>query len=137
MNKSPNAAINGVVILSGSHPFWKLFKEISIVIGSIINDETRPATKLINIKSIRLILSKPNIIQINLAIIAKNKESTSVNIKDTVIFSINTSDFLNSGVKIPIWRFVDNLELNDPKIFPLIPIAPGIRTKSPGNVSRK
>ena len=36
-----------------------------------------------------------------------------------------------------MWRFVDNLEAKDPKIFPLIPIAPGIITKSPGNVSRK
>ena len=34
-------------------------------------------------------------------------------------------------------RLVDSLEANEPKIFPLIPIAPGITTKSPGNVSRK
>ena len=34
-------------------------------------------------------------------------------------------------------RFVDSLDANEPKIFPLIPIAPGIKTKSPGNVSRK
>ena len=34
-------------------------------------------------------------------------------------------------------KLVDNLEANDPKMFPLIPIAPGITTKRPGNVSRK
>ena len=34
-------------------------------------------------------------------------------------------------------RLVDNLEAKDPKIFPLMPIAPGIITKSPGNVSKK
>ena len=34
-------------------------------------------------------------------------------------------------------RLVDNLDANEPKIFPLIPIAPGIITRSPGNVSRK
>ena len=34
-------------------------------------------------------------------------------------------------------KLVDNLEAKDPKIFPLIPMAPGIMTKSPGNVSRK
>ena len=34
-------------------------------------------------------------------------------------------------------KLVDNLEAKEPKIFPLIPIAPGITTNSPGNVSRK
>ena len=34
-------------------------------------------------------------------------------------------------------KFVDSLEANDPNMFPLIPIAPGMITKSPGNVSRK
>ena len=34
-------------------------------------------------------------------------------------------------------RLVDSLDANEPKIFPLIPIAPGIITNSPGNVSRK
>lgn len=33
-------------------------------------------------------------------------------------------------------KLVDNREANEPKIFPLIPIAPGIITKSPGKVSR-
>lgn len=34
-------------------------------------------------------------------------------------------------------KFVDSLEANEPNMFPLIPIAPGMITKSPGNVSRK
>ena len=34
-------------------------------------------------------------------------------------------------------RLVDSLEANDPKMFPLIPIAPGIITSNPGNASRK
>ena len=34
-------------------------------------------------------------------------------------------------------RLLDNLDANDPKIFPLIPIAPGITTNNPGNASRK
>jgi len=34
-------------------------------------------------------------------------------------------------------RFVDNLDANDPKIFPRIPIAPGIITNNPGNASKK
>lgn len=34
-------------------------------------------------------------------------------------------------------KLVDNLEAKDPKIFPLIPIAPGITTNKPGNVSKK
>lgn len=34
-------------------------------------------------------------------------------------------------------KLVDSLEANDPKMFPLIPIAPGMTTKSPGNVSMK
>lgn len=38
---------------------------------------------------------------------------------------------------IPMCKLVDNLEAKEPKIFPLIPIAPGMITKSPGNASRK
>ena len=34
-------------------------------------------------------------------------------------------------------KLVDNLDAKEPNIFPLMPIAPGIITKSPGNVSRK
>lgn len=34
-------------------------------------------------------------------------------------------------------KLVDNLEAKEPKIFPLIPIAPGIITNSPGNASSK
>ena len=38
---------------------------------------------------------------------------------------------------IPRCKLVDNLDAKEPNIFPLMPIAPGIITKSPGNVSRK
>ena len=31
----------------------------------------------------------------------------------------------------------DSLDANEPNIFPLIPMAPGIITNNPGNVSRK
>ena len=34
-------------------------------------------------------------------------------------------------------KLVDNLDAKEPKIFPRIPIAPGMITKSPGKVSRK
>lgn len=34
-------------------------------------------------------------------------------------------------------RLVESLEANEPKMFPLIPIAPGIITNNPGNASRK
>lgn len=34
-------------------------------------------------------------------------------------------------------KLVDSLEANDPKMFPLIPIAPGMITNKPGNASRK
>ena len=43
-------------------------------------------------------------------------------------------DVFSSGDKVPIWRFEPNLEPNAPNIFPLIPIAPGIRTRSPGSI---
>ena len=53
VNKSPKAAIIGLVILSGSHPFSKLLNETNIVIGSIIKFEITPAITLINMKSIK------------------------------------------------------------------------------------
>jgi len=34
-------------------------------------------------------------------------------------------------------RLVDNLEAKEPKIFPLMPMAPGTITNNPGKVSRK
>lgn len=52
VNKSPNAAIIGLVILSGSQPCLKLLNETSIVIGSIIKFEMIPAITQINMKSI-------------------------------------------------------------------------------------
>ena len=53
VNKSPNAAIIGLVMLSGSQPFWKLLNDTTIVIGSIIIFEIIPAITQINIKSIK------------------------------------------------------------------------------------
>ena len=55
VNKSPNAAMIGLVILSGSHPCSKLLNEMNIVIGSIIKFEIIPAITQINMKSIMLI----------------------------------------------------------------------------------
>ena len=79
----------------------------------------------------------PSRIQKALAIIAKNIDKTNVSTKDENILWFNCSENSNSGDMIPMCRFVDNLEANEPKMFPLIPIAPGMITKSPGNVSRK
>jgi hypothetical protein len=75
--------------------------------------------------------------QIPLATNAKKIDNINVNIIEDIIFSVKILDFFSSGDKIPIWRLEPNLELNAPNIFPLIPIAPGIKTKSPGNVSKK
>ena len=44
---------------------------------------------------------------------------------------------MNWGDIKPMCRLVESLEAKEPKIFPLIPIAPGTITKRPGNVSRK
>lgn len=55
VNKSPNPAIIGLVILSGSQPYSKLLNEINIVIGSITKLESNPAIVQINIKSIKSI----------------------------------------------------------------------------------
>ena len=51
VNKSPNAAMIGLVILSGSQPCSKLLNETNIVIGSIIKLEIIPANLQIKIKS--------------------------------------------------------------------------------------
>ena len=55
VNKSPNAAIIGLVILSGSQPCSKLLNETNIVIGSIIKLEIIPAIVHIKMKSINSI----------------------------------------------------------------------------------
>lgn len=137
VNKSPTAATNGVVTLSGSQPRSKLLNEMNIVTGSIIAMEIIPAIRLIRIKSTISIDGNPNITQITLAIIAKNKDKNKVNTNEEKILLINSSEWLNLGSIIPICNAVDNLEAKEPKIFPLIPIAPGIRTNNPGKVSRK
>ena len=137
VNKSPTAATNGVVTLSGSQPRSKLLNEMNIVTGSIIAMEIIPAIRLIRIKSTISIDGNPNITQITLAIIAKNKDKNKVNTNEEKILLINSAEWLNLASIIPICNAVDNLEAKEPKIFPLIPIAPGIRTNNPGKVSRK
>ena len=52
VNKSPNAAIIGLVMLSGSQPCSKLLNETNIVIGSMIMLEIMPENVQIKIKSI-------------------------------------------------------------------------------------
>jgi len=99
--------------------------------------EIAPAIILINMKSINDIDSKLNIIQKILARIAKNKDNIIVKTKADMILLFNCSDNSNFGEIIPICKFVESLDANDPKIFPLIPIAPGIITSSPGKALRK
>lgn len=82
VNKSPKAAIIGLVILSGSQPCSKLLNETSIVIGSIIIFEITPAITLIKMKSIRLIEGWLNKIHRILATIPKKRDSTSVKTND-------------------------------------------------------
>ena len=92
---------------------------------------------MLKIKSTISIDGKPNITQITLAMIAKNKDKNKVNTNEEKILLINSSERLNLGSIIPICNAVDNLDAKEPKMFPLIPIAPGIITNSPGKVSRK
>ena len=99
--------------------------------------EITPAIILIKIKSIRDIDSKFNNIQNTLAAIAKNNDNINVKTNDETILLFNCSDNSNLGDIIPICKLVDSLEAKEPKIFPLIPIAPGIITSKPGNVSKK
>ena len=68
---------------------------------------------------------------------AKNKDNTKVRTKEEIILLFNCSENSNFGDIIPMCKFVESLDAKDPKIFPLIPIAPGIITSNPGNVSRK
>ena len=137
VNKSPTAAMIGVVILSGSQPCLKLLNEISIVTGSIMRLEITPAIMLINMKSIKETDSKCMTIHNTLAIIAKNKDKINVKTNEETILLFSCSDSSNFGDIIPMCRLVESLEANDPKMFPLIPIAPGIITSKPGNVSKK
>jgi hypothetical protein len=72
-----------------------------------------------------------------LATIAKNNDKNNVKTKDETILSFNSLENSNFGDIIPICKLVDSLDAKEPKIFPLIPIAPGIITIKPGKVSRK
>lgn len=137
VNKSPNAAIIGVDILSGSHPCSKLLSEINIVKGSIIILEIKPPIIEIKVKSTTLMLSNSNIIHIPLAMKAKNIDNIRVKINEDNIFSDSILERLSSGDNKPMWRFVERREPRAPNIFPLIPIAPGIRTINPGKAVKK
>lgn len=68
---------------------------------------------------------------------AKNNDKTSVRTNEENILWFSSSENSNFADIIPMCKLVDNLEAKEPKMFPLIPIAPGIITNSPGNVSRK
>ena len=137
VNRSPKAAIIGLVILSGSQPCSKLLNETNIVIGSIIKLEIIPAIVQINMKSITDIDGELSRMQNILATIPKNIDNTNVKTKDENILLFKSSENSNSGEIKPMCRLVDSLDANEPKMFPLIPIAPGITTKRPGNVSKK
>ena len=117
VNKSPTAATNGVVTLSGSQPRSKLLNEMNIVTGSIIAMEIIPAIRLIRIKSTISIDGNPNITQITLAIIAKNKDKNKVNTNEEKILLINSSEWLNLGSIIPICNAVDNQRQKNQKYF--------------------
>lgn len=104
VKKSPTAAMNGVVILSGSQPPSKLLSEMNIVIGSMMTVDKSPAINEIKTKSYMLMLLKLNKIQITLAMIARRTESTMVKINEATMFSSKNSDLLNSGEMVPMWR---------------------------------
>ena len=127
----------GLVILSGSQPCSKLLNETNIVIGSIIKLEIMPAIVQINTKSITDIDGEFNNIQNILATIPKNIDKIRVNTNDENILLFKSSENSNSGDIKPMCKLEDSLDANDPKMFPLMPMAPGITTRSPGNVSRK
>lgn len=82
VNKSPKAAMIGLVILSGSQPCWKLLNETNIVIGSIIKFEMIPAMTLISMKSINSIDGWCSRIHKIFAIMAKNNDRTIVRTND-------------------------------------------------------
>ena len=72
-----------------------------------------------------------------MATIPKNNDSTSVRTKEANMLWFNSSDSSNFGDIKPMCKLVDNLDAKELKIFPLIPMAPGMITKRPGKVSRK
>ena len=78
VNRSPKAAIIGLVMLSGSQPCSKLLNETNIVIGSIIRFDIIPAIVQINIKSITDIDGELSKIQNILATTPKNIDKTNV-----------------------------------------------------------
>ena len=97
VNKSPKAAIIGLVILSGSQPCSKLLNETNIVIGSIIKLEIMPAIVQINTKSITDIDGEFNRIQNILATTPKNIDKTNVKTNDENMLLFKSSENPNSG----------------------------------------
>lgn len=110
--------------------------EINMVAGKRSAPENIPPKTDITVKSTRVILSNPIIMQNPLAINARNMDIIIVKMIAELIFWFNKFDFLSFGDRVPIWRFEPNLEPKAPNIFPLIPIAPGINTKSPGRIKK-
>ena len=82
VNKSPKAAIIGLVTLSGSHPRSKLLNEMNMVIGSIIRLDITPAITLIKMKSVKSIEWKLNSKHNPLATMAKNRDRINVKTND-------------------------------------------------------
>ena len=107
-----------------------------MVAGRSSAPENIPHSTEITVKSTMLMLSNPRRMQKALAANARKIDIIMVRIMAEMMFWFKTGDFFSSGVKVPIWRFEPNLEPNAPNMFPLIPIAPGIRTRSPGSISR-
>ncbi len=82
VNKSPNAAIIGLVMLSGSQPCSKLLNDMNIVIGSMIRFDIIPAITQINMKSIMDIEGWCKIRHRIFATNAKNIDKISVKTKE-------------------------------------------------------
>jgi hypothetical protein len=107
-----------------------------MVAGKRSAPENIPPRTEMTVKSIILILSNPKRIQKPLAANARKIDIITVRIIAEIMFWFKTGDFFNSGVRIPIWRLEPSLDPNAPNIFPLIPIAPGMRTRRPGSICR-
>ena len=75
--------------------------------------------------------------QNSFAMNARKIDSISVNTTGVNILSFKSFDNSNFGEIIPICKLVESLEANDPKIFPLIPMVPGMITSNPGNAFKR
>lgn len=68
---------------------------------------------------------------------ARKIDNINVNTRDVNTLSLSSFDNSNFGETIPMCKLVESLEANDPKIFPLIPMVPGMITSNPGNAFKK